>query len=214
MVSARNLVTPTSTYSIQVGDSMVMASGTFTVTLPTSTTYGVGRVLYISNYYYPTADGTITLAAQPGEYIDGVLSATITLKQYQSIALVVVATNGWKRLDQPAQVGWSDFTTLGGTFGSYWTEIYGYEVYLLKDSLGFVNCTGAISCTTGSTTIATFPAGYRPDKDTLAWGYKKNSTGIMYELGLSPAGVLTTNGGITPATSDMVIFDMLRFKAA
>ena len=76
-------VAVTGTYSVSADDYAIdCTSGTFTVTLPTSSNFGVlnniGKIYVIKN----SGTGVITVSAG-GQTIDG--SSTVTLSRYQSL---------------------------------------------------------------------------------------------------------------------------------
>lgn len=69
----------TDTYAVLTTDDVIRADGTFTVTLPAAT--GTGAVYIVKNI----GTGTITLAAQAGETIDGDASQTIIAEGWKTV---------------------------------------------------------------------------------------------------------------------------------
>lgn len=69
----------TATYNIEDTDEVVRCDGTFTVTLPAAT--GSGAVYIVKNI----GTGTITLAAQSGETIDGDASVAIVPTDWYTV---------------------------------------------------------------------------------------------------------------------------------
>jgi hypothetical protein len=85
------LAAKTTTYTITSSDSVILASGgSFTVTLPSATTAGAGRIYYVKN----TGVGTITLASGGGT-IDA--ATTVPLNPGDAYTVVSDATN-WQVL--------------------------------------------------------------------------------------------------------------------
>ena len=94
---ATNLVSKTTTYTVTINDYTILCNGTFTVTLPTTTTFiagvdpagvKIGQVFVIKN----TGTGTITVSSTAN--IDG--STTFTLgTQYQSVSVQWDGTQYW-----------------------------------------------------------------------------------------------------------------------
>lgn len=94
---ATNIVSKTTTYTVTVNDYTILCNGTFTVTLPTATTFlsgadpqgvKIGQVFTIKN----TGTGTITVSSTAN--IDG--STTFTLgTQYQSVSVQWDGTQYW-----------------------------------------------------------------------------------------------------------------------
>ena len=80
----RNLVTRTANYTAADGD-VVLANGTFTVTVP----IGAGQQVTVKN----TGSGTVTLVPASGT-LDGAANLTIPTK-YESITTVGDGTNAW-----------------------------------------------------------------------------------------------------------------------
>lgn len=82
------VVSKTAAYTIVDPETVVLANGTFTVTLPVPSQANVGKRYTVKN----TGTGTITVAAPSGSSIDG--TATITMAvQYSSLDFASDATN-------------------------------------------------------------------------------------------------------------------------
>lgn len=83
----RNVLSKTAAYTMSPDDMMVLANGTFTVTLPPVATAAKGFRYVVKN----TGTGTITIAPASGT-IDGGASLTLTV-QYSSFDVVTDGTN-------------------------------------------------------------------------------------------------------------------------
>jgi hypothetical protein len=79
-------------YAMNTNDGGVLASGTITVTLPSA--IGKGRVVKIVN----TGTGTVTVAAQPGQSIEGAASLALA-GQWASCELMADGAALWVRTD-------------------------------------------------------------------------------------------------------------------
>jgi hypothetical protein len=86
------VVAVATTYSISLGtDQLVLASGTFVVTLPTAVGRQ-GRCVTVKNY----GVGVITMNTAVGEYIDSVLGSAGSTKLYTSDSLTFAsAYDSW-----------------------------------------------------------------------------------------------------------------------
>lgn len=216
MIGARNVVFPTTTYTVKKGDSVVLASGTFTVTGIAIGDYGIGRVLVIKNHYTPTADGVITYANAGGNTISG-SSANVTLYPGQTLTLLAASSGTWVRLDQPNQIAvgiWYELTALGGSFGSNCTNHSTYPLRLMKDPLGFVHLRGAVTVTTFATKLFTLPSGYIPEINSMFPGVK-DPWGLP---SFAPMDTSASTGNLYPSIADAnnsdFSFDGITFKAA
>jgi hypothetical protein len=94
---ATNIVSKTTTYTATVNDYTILCNGTFTVTLPTATTFlsgadpqgvKIGQIFIIKN----TGTGTITLSSTAN--IDGATTLAISA-QYQSVSVQWDGTQYW-----------------------------------------------------------------------------------------------------------------------
>jgi len=87
-----NVVAKTSTYAATADDDVILASGTFTITLYASSGNS-GEILFIKN----TSTGTISVDANSTELIDGSQVIYLAGVQFQSVQLCCDGT-GWQIL--------------------------------------------------------------------------------------------------------------------
>jgi hypothetical protein len=86
-VTRPNTTSVTSTYTVIDSDSVILANGTFAVTIPFAKP-SLNRSLVIKNI----GSGTVTVTAQSGEYIDG--DATYAMAaQYDTVQIVSDGTD-------------------------------------------------------------------------------------------------------------------------
>lgn len=85
---AEVISSPTTNYTVAGTDTVVLASNTITVTLPTAAS-STGRKIFVKNI----GTGTVTVATAGGN-IDGAATAVIS-KQYNAITVVSDGTNWW-----------------------------------------------------------------------------------------------------------------------
>ena len=95
MIGNKTVASPVDTYTVLVGDDIVLANGTFTVTGPIAALFGAGRSLIVINI----GAGNITYDAYSSETINGSASPFI-LYPDQSLCMTCDGSN-WKRFDQP-----------------------------------------------------------------------------------------------------------------
>jgi len=95
MIGNKTVASPTGTYTVLVGDDIVLPDGTFTITGPIAALFGAGRSLIVINI----GAGNITYDAYSSETINGSASPFI-LYPGQSLCIVCDGSN-WKRFDQP-----------------------------------------------------------------------------------------------------------------
>jgi len=95
MIGNKTVASPGGTYTVLVGDDIVLANGTFTVTGPIAALFGAGRSLIVINI----GGGNITYDAYSSETINGSASPFI-LYPDQSLCMTCDGSN-WKRFDQP-----------------------------------------------------------------------------------------------------------------
>ncbi len=87
--STVNLVTKTGAYTLTASDVVVLADGTFTLTLPTAVGIA-GKMYYIKNI----GTGVITVDGDGSETIDGGATAVLT-DQYTAITIISDNTEWW-----------------------------------------------------------------------------------------------------------------------
>jgi hypothetical protein len=81
-------VSVSSNYSASVTKPLILANGTFTVTLPAAT--GSGSTFWIKNI----GTGLVTIDAGSGKKIDGAQTAQLA-SQYESVQIFDGASNNW-----------------------------------------------------------------------------------------------------------------------
>ena len=202
MVANRNVYSPVGDYTVLIGDSIILASGTFPVHGIVGTTFGAGRDLLIVNI------GTGVITYDPGAYTINGSTTDLVLAAGQTLHIVPDGSN-WRRIDQPVCESWTNF----GALGTNWS-IAGQPSYL-KQPDGIVRLQGTVyvASGTGHTTIySNLPSGYRPAQTTrFLVGYNTGS-GTAYFMYIDTSGLIITTGGT--ATNTYFYFDGVSFKAA
>lgn len=198
MIGNKNVASPTGTYTVLVGDSIVLANGTFTVNGPAAALFGAGRDLIIVNI----GTGNITYDPNSTETINGSATALV-LGPGQSLAIVCDGSN-WKRIDTPVTTAWVRLTY----FGLGYTE--STNAYYMKDPFGFVHLKGKLTggSGTGDVLSGTIPA---PDQTihfhghTAAGGY---GFWYIYNMGGGLGYLYANLDGI------QIFLDGITYKAA
>jgi len=114
MVANKNIAYPTSTYTVLVGDSVIMASGSFNISGIAGSVFGPGRPLLIINI------GTVILWYDPGAYTINGSTSIIPLAPGQSLLIYSNGSN-WIRGDRAVDGVWTDFSASSNPVG--WSSI-------------------------------------------------------------------------------------------
>jgi|WetSurMetagenome_2_1015567.scaffolds.fasta_scaffold00825_8 hypothetical protein len=202
MVANKQVALVGSTYTVLVGDSVILANGTFTITGINAAIYGVGRTLIVINI----GTGTIVYDPQGSTTINGSVS-NITIEPGQSLVLICDGTN-WVRPDFPVSPGWIALTP-----ATYWTS-GSNPLYYMKDPMGFVHFKGHFRASSDSATSYPFntalPVGYRPDAMLYFPNTLDNSTNLMSYSYIDTGGNLFT--ALNDA-SDWVFMNGVTYRA-
>jgi len=168
MIGNKTVASPVGTYTVLVGDDIVLANGTFTVTGPIAALFGAGRSLIVINI----GAGNITYDAYSSETINGSASPFI-LYPDQSLCMTCDGSN-WKRFDQPNSLSVPTITSFAnaphthaasGATGGTITNITGAAATATTATTATTagTCTGnaatATTLTTGAQTISTVLRG-------------------------------------------------------
>jgi len=147
MIANKQVAQPTTTYTVLIGDSVILADGTFTITGIDSTLFGPGRDLFIKNI------GTGVITFTPTVLLDGSY-ASLTLKANQSLHILAHAGAGWKRLDTFIETEWTNWSANASPQGWSGTPTV-YVFYLKIGKLIFIsfNISGTSSAFTASITL-------------------------------------------------------------
>ena len=130
MVANRNVVYPTSAYTVLANDSVIMASGSFNINGIAGGSFGPGRPLLVINI------GTVRLWYNPGAYSINGSTSLLSLYPNQSL-LIFPDGNNWRTGGREIEGHWMDFSASSSPVG--WASLTSnYVMYRVQGSIVFV----------------------------------------------------------------------------